>query len=199
MESKGHSERGKERGRDWRAAANAFCRNWLPNVPVIGAIWEVGSFHLSSPPVFLLLPPPPPLILLFFPSPLSPLPRPLTSTGNMLARFFQILPPSFSEAKSKRNHRKGMVTLNESAKQLCPWRKALIIPIKMLSQHSSKWGQKSQDQRQWRNTGGDFMITACEIFHMGSTFKLSQCVAYIDNSLYSCSRHPHTLGNEPGL
>lgn len=37
-ESKGHSERGKERGRDWRRAANAFCRNWLLNVPVIGVI-----------------------------------------------------------------------------------------------------------------------------------------------------------------
>lgn len=35
---KGHSEQGKERGRDWRMAANAFCRNWLLNVSVIGVI-----------------------------------------------------------------------------------------------------------------------------------------------------------------
>lgn len=38
MKSKGHSEGGKERGRACGMAANAFCRNWLLNVPIIGAI-----------------------------------------------------------------------------------------------------------------------------------------------------------------
>lgn len=159
-ESKGHSKGGKERERDWGTAANAFSRTWLLNVPVN---WfekrrEVGCFHIQFSSSFFLLQPPP-LFLFFFPSLLSPLPHPLTYRKHVGQPFFHILSPSFSKPKSKRNHRMGIVTLNKTAKQLCPWRKALIIPIKMLSQPSSKWGQKSQDQRQWRNTGGNSMIT----------------------------------------
>lgn len=84
-ESKGHSERGKERG----TAANAFCRTWLLNVPVIGAIWEVGSFHFTFPHLSSSLPPPP-LFLFFFPSPLSPLPHPLTYRKHV-GKFFLVL------------------------------------------------------------------------------------------------------------
>jgi len=105
--------------------------------------------------------------------------------------FSNSLSPSFSKGKSKRNHRKGTVTLNGCVKQLWPRRKALIIPIKMLSQRRSKWEHKSQNQPQWRNTGGYLMITACQInISFVLNMLLTSPKANGDQPA-SCTRHCH--------
>lgn len=91
------------------------------------------DLSISVLPVFLVLPL---FLFFFFPSPLSPLPHPLTCRKRLGEVLFKFCLLHLAKPSQGGTAKEGTASLNESAEEL--WRKALIIPIKMLSQHSSK-------------------------------------------------------------